>query len=93
MDLHEYSCYNKGAMKDSPISTLPVVSPWLNTKEQRQPERRQQQKHLKEKRKMSKIELLAKIELLNKYEAIRYDSLSCVLRQYNINSLICQSKS
>ena len=70
IDLHESSCYNEGAMKDSPISTLPVVSPWLNTKEQRQPERRQQQKHLKEKRKMSKIELLAKIELLNKYEAM-----------------------
>jgi hypothetical protein len=32
IDLHDYSCYNKGAMKDSPISTPPVVSPTSNTK-------------------------------------------------------------
>jgi len=36
IDLHDFSCYNKGAMKDSPISTPPVVSPTSNTKERRQ---------------------------------------------------------
>ena len=58
-------------MKDSPISTPPVVSPTSNTKERRQPERRQQHYlSTKEIPTMSKIELLAKIELLNKYEAM-----------------------
>ena len=56
-------------MKDSPISTPPVVSPFKHKGAVAAGETAQYH-NSKETATMSKMELLAKIELLNKYEAM-----------------------
>ena len=61
-------CYNNNVIKDSPISTLPVVSPKTNTKAQWQPERRQN--HIKGENTMSTTEIQAQIESLKALEEL-----------------------
>jgi predicted phage-related endonuclease len=69
VDICVHICYNKGVIKDSPISIPPVVSPGSNTKERRQPERRQNTKN-KGATNMSTHELTAQIESLRALEEL-----------------------
>ena len=62
--------YNVYVIKDNPISTQPVVSPFKHKGAVAAGETATTLLNTKEIPTMSKIELLAKIELLNKYEAM-----------------------
>ena len=69
IDLHDYSCYNTIVIKDSPISTQPVVSPSKHKGAAAAGETATKQ-NIKEITTMSTIEITSKIEALKELEAL-----------------------